>query len=631
MDLQCHLTTHNKPFRCPMCDESFHVEYLLDKHMQNTHGNPADKAPPPLPQMSPVKVKIERDMDMPSYNDRTPPHPSPRYSPKNLNGSGIWKSSELLHTCNICDMKFEQLVLLQTHKAVDHGLSAKKSSTSSASVSPEHVLVMKNEPETQLSRKSLTPVSLSPMDISRTSLASFTSAAILQHEHLQDNNLSTAARNNNVSPVSSKPSMTLPVVVLSEKLSLACMYCSQTFKSRGDLDKHMKIHQNNGSQKCNICDQVFPTSSILAEHKLTHCKIVQGNNCVLCKIPLKNEDQFYVHTQEHGFQGTFMQCLICRQTLASMVELQMHGKHHFQVKSSFYTCCVCLKTFSSKENLVSKMNSSGRTYYVCKPCYHGEHSEYICSECGASFPTNGELDTHIGTHKKTYQCIKCQESFSSEYQIQLHVATHMMKEGNVHSCRLCSRTFESPAKLQCHLIDHTYRNSEFRCSVCCKIFASSAEIQTHAIEHGPGARRYGCSQCNQKFFFSAELENHAFTHATGENSLTPSSQDLTCTECNKTFSNGVNLNNHRKIHERNDHDSYKCSLCTESFPTMGALQGHFFSCHAASDRDLAKPTFRCTECDKEFVNISTLQSHVRIHKQGETCMQTGLMFLVGKV
>ncbi|XP_069112260.1 zinc finger protein 423-like [Argopecten irradians] len=626
MDLQCHLTTHNKPFRCPMCDESFHVEYLLDKHMQNIHGNPTDKGiPPPPPQMSPVKIKVERDVDTPGFNDRTPPHPSPRFSPKNLNGPGIWKSSELLHTCNICDMKFEQQALLQAHKAVDHGLSAKKSSTSSASVSPDQTSVMKSEPEHQPIRKPVFPAAPVPSlasvaptvpAVSMASVASITSTAMSLQERLQAD-APVPPPTNSHSPVASK-SMSLPVVVISEKLSLACMYCSQTFKSRGDLDKHMKIHQNNGSQKCNICDQVFPTSSILAEHKLTHCKIVQGNSCVLCKIPLKNEDQFYVHTQEHGFQGTFMQCLICRQTLASMVELQMHGKHHFQVKSSFYTCCVCLKTFNSKENLVSKMNSSGRTYYVCKPCYHGEHSEYVCSECGASFPTNGELDTHIGTHKKSYQCIKCQESFNSEYEIQLHVATHMMTEGNVHDCKLCSRTFESPAKLQCHLIDHTYRNSEFRCSVCCKIFASAVEIQSHAVEHGPGARRYGCSQCNQKFFFSAELENHAFMHTARENSTSLNS-DLTCTECNKTFSNSVNLNNHKKIHEHNE-NSFKCTLCSEAFHSMGALQGHFYSRHS----ELDKQTYRCQECDKEFPSLSNLQSHLRIHRLGKENRKTHL-------
>ena len=46
MDLQCHLATHNKPFKCSMCDESFLVEFLLDKHLQNAHsGAPSTISP----------------------------------------------------------------------------------------------------------------------------------------------------------------------------------------------------------------------------------------------------------------------------------------------------------------------------------------------------------------------------------------------------------------------------------------------------------------------------------------------------------------------------------------------------------------------------------------------------------
>lgn len=46
-----------------------------------------------------------------------------------------------------------------------------------------------------------------------------------------------------------------------------------------------------------------------------------------------------------------------------------------------------IQAFESKENLIAKLNTSGRTYYVCKPCYHGNKTEHSCTECGAHFPT----------------------------------------------------------------------------------------------------------------------------------------------------------------------------------------------------------------------------------------------------
>ena len=349
---------------------------------------------------------------------------------------------------------------------------------------------------------------------------------------------------------------------------------------------------------------------------------------------MKNEEQFYAHAQQHGFQGTNMQCIVCRQTLASMLELQMHGKHHFQSPALFYTCCVCLGMFDTKENLISKLNTSGRTYYVCKPCYHGEMaSEHRCSTCSVKFETASALETHMASHKKTYQCIKCQQSFASEYEIQVHVATHVMQEGNVHDCKMCGTVFDSPAKLQCHLIEHTFEGGEIRCYVCDGLFSHAGAIQMHVLEHGLGARRYACTTCPQSFFFSAELQNHILSaHAVTPSSTTgsggsrraspPSHHNaqgiLQCPECPQTFTSLLALGAHRSVHDhpssrksalehptkglpsssppisqnsapssagsgsgRESSETLQCSLCPQRFSAVSALQQHFLSIHAA--------------------------------------------------
>ena len=36
-DLAAHVATHNKPFSCPVCSESFLVEFLLDRHLETHH------------------------------------------------------------------------------------------------------------------------------------------------------------------------------------------------------------------------------------------------------------------------------------------------------------------------------------------------------------------------------------------------------------------------------------------------------------------------------------------------------------------------------------------------------------------------------------------------------------------
>jgi len=60
-----------------------------------------------------------------------------------------------------------------------------------------------------------------------------------------------------------------------DKLGQQCVYCAQSFKSKGELERHVKSTHvvPATSQKCNICDEVFPSAAVLAEHKLTHCKV----------------------------------------------------------------------------------------------------------------------------------------------------------------------------------------------------------------------------------------------------------------------------------------------------------------------------------------------------------------------
>ncbi len=35
---------------------------------------------------------------------------------------------------------------------------------------------------------------------------------------------------------------------------------------------------------------------------LSHFQVIKGNVCVVCKVAMKNEEQFYTHAQQHGFQ-----------------------------------------------------------------------------------------------------------------------------------------------------------------------------------------------------------------------------------------------------------------------------------------------------------------------------------------
>jgi hypothetical protein len=291
----------------------------------------------------------------------------------------------------------------------------------------------------------------------------------------------------------------------------------------------MKTHQivSPGKQKCNICDEICPTATLLAEHKLTHCKVISGSLCTGCKTNLTSEDQFYSHVKSHcGGSSTSsaqllpLPCIVCRQTLMSEIEIQLHAKFHTKAYETLpalspLTCCLCLRTEDKPRG--GGIQQNGTQNYFCGECCR---KTALISPPKPSPPKRGpgstlpSLSPEGPAGDKSYSCIKCQMSFGSEDEIQSHVTSHLLNEGSRHECRLCPQThFSSPLKLQAHLIEHTFEGCpSFTCYMCSTLFTTAPALQQHMLEHGPHTRPYDCSHCHLKFFFRAELENHVLSH-----------------------------------------------------------------------------------------------------------------------
>lgn len=255
---------------------------------------------------------------------------------------------------------------------------------------------------------------------------------------------------------------------------------------------------------------------------------MQGDTCVLCRASIGTEDMFYEHSRVHSTDSSTIQCIICRQTLTSLLELQAHGTFHYSttppaVKPQI--CYLCKRPCENEGKTAIAQLPDANQIPVCSACFDSmpraqeRHADTPatkprCAECGVKFETAEELKAHEPVHKRSlYQCIKCQESFASEDEIKLHVITHVVKEGTVHVCRLCLQVFDSPAKLQCHLIEHTYAGcAGFTCPICNTVFTTSTAIQTHVFEHTTAPKPFQCNKCPQKFFFRSEMENHVLEH-----------------------------------------------------------------------------------------------------------------------
>lgn len=116
---------------------------------------------------------------------------------------------------------------------------------------------------------------------------------------------------------------------------------------------------------------------------------------------------------------------------------------------------------------------------------HCPDTQYKCSLCIASCPSQGVLDLHMETHKpeKPFQCRNCGRSFTRKYHLERHL---------LHtSC------------------DDTVPKQELPCSVCGKVFTRIDNLRDHLRSHLGNDRKkrdYQCPHCEKSFYGSSLLK-----------------------------------------------------------------------------------------------------------------------------
>ncbi|XP_071490545.1 zinc finger protein 423-like [Diadema antillarum] len=500
--------------------------------------------------------------------------------------------------------------------------------------------------------------------------------SLLEKHRIQEHNIK--ARSATI-----KMEMTQPINVADHiKGKFTCQICAEKFKSKFEMMTHLNNHSM--AEKQALAQLTRSKSPVIAQRTPSP---QQPCICQICRQTLHNEEEFLEHTQRHNTDLSLgsetIRCLVCLQDLTSIVELQLHARHHTQIVSSMsgqelYPCYLCGKAFASRADVVPKLDSDGRPCFSCMRCvkttleaqFHGvtkmssplnrQIGQYAnsrgdgspdslvavhrCTICRVKFETQEELAVHMQVHNqaaasrnvggngvgsstgKTYQCIKCQKTFSTEAEIQLHVTSHVLAEGVLHDCKLCRQVFDSPAKLQCHLIEHSYPDKEYRCPICRALFSCANDIQAHAIEHGMDSRHHKCMNCSQSFFFPAELMNHAKSHPQCQQE-----SKFNCGECKQSFASLFSLSNHMKRHLNKP--TVKCSMCPEVFQSVLDMQHHYFRTHSEVETASSGPkTFDCPKCNKSFPNLSSRQNHMRVNHEGKkyTCGECNKVFTLAR-
>lgn len=137
--------------------------------------------------------------------------------------------------------------------------------------------------------------------------------------------------------------------VHSDERSFTCEICSKTFKTRSNLNVHIKMHKNQRDHHCHICGQSFFTSSHLKAHVKVHlkdakykCDVPECGKMFIHLSSFKKHQNFHSGVKSHH-------CKVCQRNFAQACHLREHLKIHSNERN--HKCHTCEKAFRRPDTL----------------------------------------------------------------------------------------------------------------------------------------------------------------------------------------------------------------------------------------------------------------------------------------
>ncbi|XP_026687032.1 zinc finger protein 423 homolog [Diaphorina citri] len=368
--------------------------------------------------------------------------------------------------------------------------------------------------------------------------------------------------------------MTLKEVLIASEVSLSCAYCAENFKSRAELEAHMRTHSvggtaisttnvvvprggEGGKHKCNICDEIYPTPTGLAEHKLTHCKVR----------------------------------LIVREKIVSRVVKtveEMDDRNDKYEASRSRNVDNYAKTVEEMDATRDR-NEKHRDKYTEDIDYRDKHNPahtapplLQCIFCFRQFHSASELQLHLHEHTAgPLQCPLCPKTFRVQFLLETHLTTHhpallsatdaqgqggdakppALSPSTLKSLHISSPTNQNPlfssSSNQNALFSSSSNQNALFCDLCDrKDFLSEPELAAHRKLHlskSTGKVSLSCAYCAENFKSRAELEAHMRTHSVGGTAI--------------STTNVV-------VPRGGEGGKHKCNICDEIYPTPTGLAEH---------------------------------------------------------
>ena len=156
-----------------------------------------------------------------------------------------------------------------------------------------------------------------------------------------------------------------------------CDQCPKNYKSKYDLEKHIKTKHEGLSFDCDQCNKSFGTSYALRMHVSLKHSVTQSFECHLCHKVCNSQTGLDFHLTTHYLDknSRMLKCDHCSYTTYKGYALKHHKLtvHEGFVTARPFKCELCEKDFTRKLHLKRHM----RTKHDMKEIGHQENSQSV--------------------------------------------------------------------------------------------------------------------------------------------------------------------------------------------------------------------------------------------------------------
>lgn len=408
-------------------------------------------------------------------------------------------------------------------------------------------------------------------------------------------------------------------------LPFKCSYCTQKFKYKSLLLRHLVSHTGLQPYACMHCGHRYGSQTMCLQHEAFCDGVYKGGPSKgksdaaanLSSTPAVREA-----AQKQAEGETEYKCKFCTKTFLKSRNLRRHILTHNEVKP--YRCKTCDSCFSRYDHLkVHQTRCKGKRarLEVCIPKislddvgigwrskFSTEPTEkqetFECKDCSRSFPSQSKLSRHVTMFHvvKLFKCTRCCSSFAHEKSLKKH--------RRMNKCRKVSTDTNASPSLTTSLSTenvvgqlHGVRNRilqrikpslnkkyKYVCSYCPRAFGNTWQLSVHTRLH-TGEKPYACEYCGQRFIRKDYVQRH-FPKCTKKDQQSK----VLCERCGGFFSK-VKLDEHKKkcilspslsksASGQSQHSAtqsppkgFSCAYCSSRFLLFSQLQEHFLNAH----------------------------------------------------